>query len=428
MALVLGGGWAGVLSALELKLRYPSADVIVLDRGPLGGLLRSEEVKGHIFDIGGSHVIFSRDTMILNQILEMLGKYLVHQRKAYVNFANTLVPYPLENGLYVLPPEDRAEAAVEFLEKYISLGPSWRPLNFAEWVNAFGSWIADKYLKPYNLKIWKRPLEDIDVDWVYTPGRLPLPDWRSVVKSAAGVATVGYVEQSRFYYPVSGGISEQYFSALRKALSLGVKVVEGEEIREVKKLGGEWIVNRKFKSKLLINTIPLPELVKAINAPEDIIKAADRLDYNQVIVVGVGLYGMAPEQHWIYEPDSSIVFHRYAWISNYSPNNAPRGHSSVIAEITAPPYDVIKLENLIEDTLRGLDKAGVLEGRQVLFVKAWHHKYGYPVHTISSNKARSVVLQWLRDMGVYSVGRWGSWQYWNTDKVYQAVKNMVNGI
>lgn len=59
---VLGGGWAGVLYGLEYKSRYPNSSIMVLERQKaIGGLLRSEVINGHVFDVGGSHVIFSRN-------------------------------------------------------------------------------------------------------------------------------------------------------------------------------------------------------------------------------------------------------------------------------------------------------------------------------------------------------------------------------
>jgi len=33
--------------------------------------------------------------------------------------------------------------------------------------------------------------------------------------------------------------------------------------------------------------------------------------------------------------------------------------------------------------------------------------------------------KWLREQGVVAVGRWGQWQYWNTDKVYKNVKETI---
>lgn len=42
--------------------------------------------------------------------------------------------YPLENGLYVLPPEVRADTLVSFVEALLSLDEKWRPNNLEEWL------------------------------------------------------------------------------------------------------------------------------------------------------------------------------------------------------------------------------------------------------------------------------------------------------
>jgi len=40
---------------------------------------------------------------------------IAHERKAYVNLYWNLVPYPLKMS-YILPPEERAEALISFIE------------------------------------------------------------------------------------------------------------------------------------------------------------------------------------------------------------------------------------------------------------------------------------------------------------------------
>ena len=62
----------------------------------------------------------------------------------------------------------------------------------------FGHDVAEDYLIPYNEKIWKRPLDNISADWVYIPGRLPIPSVEDIVKAVAGIPVVGYKEQSIF--------------------------------------------------------------------------------------------------------------------------------------------------------------------------------------------------------------------------------------
>jgi len=428
-AAILGSGWAGTIFALKLKLNFPAADVIVLEKaGVLGGLLKSISIDNHVFDVGGSHVIFSRNRSVLEEMLSLLDKNLVkRQRKTYVLLDLTFVPYPFENGLYVLPPEERAEALIHFLEAWTSRNANWMPKTFKDWVYGFfGKWIAEKYLIPYNEKIWKRPLDEIDVDWVYTPGRLPIPDWRDVVKSAMGTPTVGYVEQSTFYYPSHGGIQTLFNAVAKKAESLGVNFVTNVKVSKIERSDGEWVINDKFKAKRLINTIPLKELVKALDAPKDIMKTSKELDYNKVAVIGLALKKNAPKQHWIYVPNKDIAFHRYAWISNYSPKNSPNGESTIIAEVTLPPNTKANIEELTDKVMADLEKLNVLKRDEILFTKAWLHEYGYPIYRIGHRERREVVMKWLKEQNIISVGRWGSWHYWNMDRTYEEVLRRIN--
>ncbi|MFZ8790282.1 MAG: hypothetical protein ACO2OZ_11605 [Acidilobaceae archaeon] len=189
----------------------------------------------------------------------------------------------------------------------------------------FGRDVAEDYLIPYNEKIWKRPLDQISADWVYIPGRLPLPSIEDVVKAIAGVPAIGYKEQAVFYYPRKGGIIKQWEAAYRLAETLGVKFFKAE-VREVKATKDDYIINNSLKVEKIINTLPLKEVPQIFNLSEDFQKVAARLDYNSLVVVGLGLKRPAPNQHWVYVPDKKIVFHRYAWISNYSGKRLPIKH------------------------------------------------------------------------------------------------------
>jgi len=351
------------------------------------------------------------------------GNVWAVERRAFVLLGGLFVPYPLENGLYVLPPEERAEALVSFLEAYMSMGEGWRPKSFEEWVRAFGKWIAEKYLIPYNEKIWKRPLSEIDVDWVYTPGRLPVPDWRAVAKATAGVPTVGYVEQAKFYYPLRGGIQALYNAARRRAEERGARFVQGEPVESVAAKGGVVVVNGRYRAERVVSTIPLPELIEALEPNDELKEYATRFDYNSVAVVAVAVGKEAPDVHWVYVPDRDVVFHRYVWLSNYSPYNAPRGKSLLLAEVTLPPGQAAG-EWLVDRVVRDLARLGVVEEKDVLFAKAWFHKYGYPIHRIGTAPAREFVIRRLAQMGIATVGRWGTWKYLNMDMVLKQVKEL----
>jgi protoporphyrinogen oxidase len=415
---VLGCGWSGMLVAIRMKSLYSSADVVCIDKNLDGGLLRSEVVNGYLFDVGGSHIVFSKRRDIIEAILSLGGEWVSRERRAFVLLNGTFVPYPFETGIYVLPPELRVKYGLSVIRAFLEYNDE-RPKNFLDWImKIFGRDVAEDYLIPYNEKIWKRPLDQISADWVYIPGRLPLPSIEDVVKAIAGVPAIGYKEQAVFYYPRKGGIIKQWEAAYRLAETLGVKFFKAE-VREVKATKDDYIINNSLKVEKIINTLPLKEVPQIFNLSEDFQKVAARLDYNSLVVVGLGLKRPAPNQHWVYVPDKKIVFHRYAWISNYG-EETPPDKASLIAEITIPPNQKIDLDKLIDETIQGFSELGVIKNdNEIEVVRAWYHKYGYPIYTSTHEKDVNTITQGLAEINVKTFGRWGNWQYWNTDKIFE---------
>lgn len=177
-AVVIGGGWAGALALRELACGMRVDVVIVESAERPGGLLRSESANGFTFDTGGSHVLFSRNEAELRELLGLLGDNLVaHERRSFARLRGHTVPYPVENGISELPAELRAELGAGLAGALANPPPDgWRPSSFLEWIErTFGEPLARDYMIPYNRKIWKRPLEDMDAGWVHIPGRLPHP-------------------------------------------------------------------------------------------------------------------------------------------------------------------------------------------------------------------------------------------------------------
>src|SRR5205814_754341 len=95
--------------------------------------------------------------------------------------------------------------------------------------------IAEKYLLPYNRKIWKLEPREQGLDWV---SRIPKPPLEDVVKSAMGIETEGYTHQLYFRYPLHGG-----FEALIKAIiKPGAKVHLNTPVERIRRTGAGWRV------------------------------------------------------------------------------------------------------------------------------------------------------------------------------------------
>lgn len=413
---VLGAGLAGLSFAYEAT-RLGHSVTLVEKEAEAGGLLRSEEVNGYVFDTGGSHVIFSKYPERVKFLTRILNGNIVRNRRdARIFYNGTLVKYPFENGLYALPAEKRYKALKDILERYIEYrcGGSRSVENFEEWLYAtFGETIASEYLVPYNRKLWKRDLKQISLDWV--GNRVPQPPLDDVIRSAVGIPTEGYLHQLFFYYPRSGGIQSlaDAFKARVEGSPLS-SLVLGKEVVKVDPYEGEVVLSdgSAVRGDRIVSTIPLPELYRALGLRLN-------LDYNSLVVVGVGVKdARLPRVHWIYFPNEDIVFHRLAILSNYSPYMSPKGSATLVAEITLRPGETFDEEKVVNATLDGLEAAGLLRGRgSVEVVRAWYWRYAYIVYDHNYSRRVREAKERLRRLGISLIGRFGLWEYMNMDDV-----------
>lgn len=428
---ILGGGWAGLLVAKRL-IENGIENISILEavkEGDQGGLLRSEVINGFTFDCGGPHLLFSRDKKILSYIIGILDSNChIGTRKNFVFYKNQNIPYPFENGVYQLPPEERVKFIKGIIERMIfsARNENWKPKNFLDWIlGFFGEYIADEYLIPYNEKIWKRKLDMMAADWVFSPGRLPFPELQDMLMTVAGIPSIGYKEQANFYYPNAGGIEALFRSLYNKIQEAGVQVIGGEKVTSVRlNNGNAFDINGKIFARKLVSTIPIPELLLSIDG--DYKSLAERFDYNSVVVVGVAIKGKTPDQTAVYVPDPRIIFHRYTWMS-YLTQPRERDVSNIIAEVTVPKGEKYSIEHITKEVVKGLIDIGVIKDEgAVLFTRAWFNKYGYPIYSLDHNEIREDTLRILNNYGIKTVGRWGSWHYWNTDMVYRAVDQVFS--
>src|SRR5215470_1481718 len=262
---VLGGGLSGVVVAGHSR---HDCEVLEADSRP-GGHCQSLVKDGYTFDVGGPHILFSRNTEILDRMLRELGDNVATRRrnnKIYIK--GRIVKYPFENGLFDLAPEDRFECLYNYL---FNQHPT--PKNFKEWIyHTFGKGIAEQYMLPYNEKIWNVSADQMAMDWV--EGRVPRPPAADVIKSAVGVETEGYTHQLNFRYPRTGGIE-----ALARAYAAKCRhIVCDFTVRKVWREGFEWCVSDGARTKRfdrLVTTIPLQALLAALpEVPQQVLVAA----------------------------------------------------------------------------------------------------------------------------------------------------------
>lgn len=419
--LILGGGLTGITLARLLQER--GHELLVLEREDRpGGLCRSRTGEGFTFDCGGSHIIFSRDTEVLEFMKRVLGENQeIRARNTKVFYRGILVKYPFENGLAQLPREDCFFCLNEYIRAYIrrEKGEAGTPANFREWMYAtFGKGIAELYLVPYNEKIWNFPTERMSAHWV--EGRVPVPPVEDVIKSALGIETEGYTHQSVFSYPARGGIE-----ALVRALSTGLegRIVPGFRVRFLRNRNGIWEAgdgHRTLTGDRLISTIPLHELVACLaDVPEDVKTAVGNLRYNSVACIQIGIRGSVPPLSWVYIPDRDLsLANRISFPSNYSSHVAPEGCSSILAEVTfndGDPVSRMSDDDLADHVILSLERMGFLSADSVVYRAVDRQKYAYVVYDLDYQGNIRIVRDYFRDRGITLVGRFSQFEYLNMD-------------
>lgn len=417
---VIGGGLAGLVFSLE-ALKTGHKVVLIEKEDTPGGLLKTESENGYVFDTGGSHIIFSREPYKLNYLLNIVGRknLLRHRRDTRIYYKGRFIKYPFENGIYMLPPRERYEILKSVIETYVNRvkGLLDEPKNFEEWIYyVFGNAIAEKYLVPYNKKIWKRDLKEISLEWV--KGRVPLPPIDDVLKSAVGIPTEGYRHQLNFYYPLEGGIYTLVEKLLsRLSSSRNFRLITGVNVEQIYKKGDIVFVNtgdREFKGDVVVSTAPLPQTLGYID--KRYARKLDNFDYNSLLVIGIGTRFKALSYHWIYFPQNSIVFHRLAILSNYSPKMAPKNGTTFLAEISIPPGEQIDTDKLERRVIEDLLSLGIIKESDVVQTKSWFWKYAYIVYRQRYSETTNLAKRYLLEHGVIALGRFGSWTYINMDE------------
>ena len=418
---ILGGGISGLALAYFLRHEYE----ILEKESECGGLCRSFQKNGFTYDQGG-HIIFSKDKEVINLELELLGDN-VHER--YRNnkiwYKNRFVKYPFENGLYALDREDIFDCLYHYLTDEYP-----QPTNLEEWCYAtFGKGIAERYLLPYNHKIWNTHPAQMGLEWV---DRIPKPPLEDVLKSAIGIETEGYTHQLYFYYPRHGGIQSLVQAFERKVENIRRNFA----VQKVRREGGNWVVANATESglyDLLVSTIPVFDLVPMLHdVPEEVQRAVKSLRYNSLIIILLGFNKPdIGDLTALYVPDPDCLAHRLCFNKYFSDDLVPEGCSSIIGEISVNPGDGVyemSDDQLTERLIWWLNKEGFIRPDDVCETDVRRIKYAYPVYDLNYTANTRIIRSWFEKVGIRLLGRFAEFVYINSDVCIRNAKTLAEAL
>ena len=411
---IIGAGPTGLGAAWRLQERGHTNWTLFESSDHPGGLASSvTDTDGFTWDLGG-HVLFSHYPYFDDAMNRALGDaWVEHVREAWVWMRDRWIPYPFQNNIWRLP-EGELQACLDGLEAIKKHVPS-KPATFREWLLAsFGQGICDSFLFPYNRKVWAYDPAKLNVEWMGE--RVATVDLDRIRKNISLQRDdVSWGPNSTFRFPLRGGTGAIWraIASMLPAdqLKFGKHVARVDPAaREIELDGGT-----RVKYGSLISSIPLDLLSRTLVDRPQLTLLASRFIYSSSHIIGVGLRGAPREDMqtkcWIYFPEPQVPFYRATVFSNYSPNNAPPGHWSLMAEVSESPDKPVNVDTIIEDVISGFASCGFIKREDV--VSRWHRRldHGYPTPWVGRDAVLNEVESALVADRIFSRGRFGAWKY-----------------
>jgi protoporphyrinogen oxidase len=392
---VIGAGVSGLGFANWWRERRPGDPVVVLEgEAEPGGYCRTVVQAGFVWDYSGHFFHFKHPEIEAWLRARMPGQEVrTVERVAKIRYAGRDIDFPFQKHIHQLPLDEFLECLTELYFR-----PEGPAASFGEMLyRRLGRGITEKFLRPYNEKLYALSLDRLDPDAM---GRFfPHADIGDIIANMRpGQRSHGY--NATFTYPAGGAI--QYIHALMRDLPAVSCSEPAIAIDLAKKLVRT--PKREIAYDRVVSSAPLPALARICGIAHD----ATAFTSNQVHVFNLGFDRKGERGiHWMYFPDPAISFYRVGWYDNILDGD----RMSLYVEIGAPhgaPFDVAAQRARV---LADLSREGIVRDHQLV---AEHHVVLDPayVHITKGSLAETARLrEALAAQDVYSVGRYGAWTY-----------------
>ena len=400
---IIGAGITGLTIG---KLLSKGHSITVYEKATeIGGIARTKSVGGVTYHSVGGHCFNSKNKEVMDfvfsEVLPVDDWHLV-QREAKINLDKFIISYPIEFSIKEIAKFDK-ELAFNITKDFLSATDT-NADNLADWFRSkFGKTLSEKYFIPYNRKIWQ--MEPSKMSHLWVEGKLPLPNKEDFFEALIS-GSEDSMPHSTFYYPNTNN-QNTFIEAMAKDLN----IVKNFEVTSIEKKDKSWLINEEFKYDVLINTMPLDQLPSVIkNCPKNIIKNSKKLKYNKV--TNMLWKTKSTESTWTYYPSEDTIFHRHIHIGNFF---NPKRNYTITESMGEYSYqEMVKHGQEFDYLLEPLDY-NVSD-------------YAYVVYDQNYSNATKSIKGHLDSIDLYSIGRFGEWEYYNMDICMESAMRLASKI
>jgi len=441
---IVGAGPAGLTAAYTLSKRNVPATVLEGD-DTVGGLSRTVNYKGYLFDIGG-HRFFSKWEEV-NQIWrEVLGNdFLERPRLSRILYRQKFFHYPLRtmNALFGLGVRDSVRILLSYLRSRVVYYENEQ--NLEQWVsNRFGKRLYEIFFKTYTEKVWGVPCTEISAEWAAQ--RIRGLSLAAAIHNALSPSRSPKITTliNSFHYPRRGpGQMWESMAALLRDRGFPIllrrtvtRILHDETgITAFETTGRHG--TEMHRGTDFISSMPIRDLVRALDppAPPLVQEAAEKLRYRDFVVVSliVNRQEVMPD-NWIYVHEKDVRVGRIQNFKNWSPEMVPDPRKTCLGMeyfvFENDDFWASSDENLVALAKREVVQLGLAEREEIEEGVVVRMPKAYPMYDSDWAKQVATIRGYLEECSpnLQLVGRNGMHKYNNQDHSMMTAQCAANNI